>query len=360
MLLAIFVVSIAVASNKQAAIYGMLRISELLLFGISAKSALEQEGKKVLPRLGIVFSIGVLGSSVLAILQFFKQSSIGGILYFIGERSFSSETPGIANASINGALLLRPYAAFPHPNVLAWYLFVGVALCVTVFILRKRFFLSPILTALLVLAIGTGSVAILLTLSRSVLIAFVIFILCIPFIFCQKLKKVMLIGFYASSVAVLAGLLLFTPIGGRLMPLLHSDKALVERETLLFSAQKMFLSAPATGVGINNFIVQLPRFFPHGQSHLFLQPVHAIYLVILAETGVAGLSLFFYLLWKTGVAAASIKDVTIRFVMQYLFLASLLLGLVDHYMVTLEQGQILFVFLISCCYAFQTKVKLQK
>ncbi len=64
-------------------------------------------------------SLGVLGESLLAWLEFFNQRSLG--FWILGERTFNTATPGIALANWQGRLMLRPYATFPHPNVLAGY-----------------------------------------------------------------------------------------------------------------------------------------------------------------------------------------------------------------------------------------------
>jgi len=63
-------------------------------------------------------------SSLIAWIQFINQSSIGGLLWFLGERTFDVTTPGIATAIMNNKLILRPYATFPHPNVLAGFITV--------------------------------------------------------------------------------------------------------------------------------------------------------------------------------------------------------------------------------------------
>lgn len=356
-LVGIFLISTIVAVNKLVAVYGFVRLLELFFFGLGAKAILQKEGEKALPKLGLVFGVGILTSACIAFSQFFKQGSIGGILYFIGERSFSSETPGIANASINGILLMRPYATFPHPNVLAWYLFIGTAICISVLLFRKRYALSPVVTAILILATTFGSATIFLSLSRSVVFVFITFVLFLPFIFFKKLQKKMLIGFYSGVALLLIGLYALTPLGGRIQPLFRTDKALVERSVLLVSAKEMTRQAPLSGVGINNFLVMLPDFYPPSKNQLVLQPVHNIYVLALAETGLLGFSLLFFLLWKAGLSARSIKDQKIRFVVLYLLLSTALLGVVDHYMVTLEQGQILFTFLITCCFAFGAKKK---
>jgi len=72
--------------------------------------------------------LGNLASSFLAWGQVFKGGSLGGIFWWLGERSFNLATPGIALAQIGNHLLLRPYATFSHPNSLAGFLLISLLL----------------------------------------------------------------------------------------------------------------------------------------------------------------------------------------------------------------------------------------
>ncbi len=64
--------------------------------------------------------IPIIYSCVLALWQFINQGSVGGLWYWLGERTFNSTTLGIAPG--------RPYATFSHPNVLAGFLIVSILL----------------------------------------------------------------------------------------------------------------------------------------------------------------------------------------------------------------------------------------
>ena len=58
----------------------------------------------------------------LAVWQFIAQTSIEGWWYWLGERQLDLSGLGIAKVTHQGRLLLRPYATFSHPNVLAGFL----------------------------------------------------------------------------------------------------------------------------------------------------------------------------------------------------------------------------------------------
>ena len=100
--------------------YAAIKLTEFRVFGWYLSQSI-----RTLKQIIIVFfllSIGGFIESLLAIAQFFNHGSINGFFYLLGERFFTAQTPGIANASINGELVLRSYGTFSHPNVLAGFL----------------------------------------------------------------------------------------------------------------------------------------------------------------------------------------------------------------------------------------------
>ena len=102
----------------------------------------------------------------------------------------------------------------------------------------------------------------------------------------------------------------------------------------------MWTKHPLIGVGLGNYLTELPNYLVSRQIY-FLQPVHNIYLLILSETGVIGFSFFLFVLWNT------LKN---RFrIIHYSLFIILFLGLVDHYPLTLQQGQLLFTLLLAMC-----------
>ncbi|MBI2029945.1 O-antigen ligase family protein [Candidatus Gottesmanbacteria bacterium] len=134
----------------------------------------------------------------------------------------------------------------------------------------------------------------------------------------------------------------------RISSLLSSvDTSLAERILLTKAAIIMIKNNFVFGVGINNFLFNLP-------SQLLLQPVHNTYLLILTESGIAGLILFVYILYKTWKNIIKIRGIT-KILLYITFLQILLLLLTDHYFYTLWQGQLIFVFFISFMLTKQVK-----
>ncbi len=271
-------------------IYSFIKFMEFFLLGISLFSYFKKENYRKTLFWGLNF--GVLLESAIGIFQFLKQGSIGGILYFLGERTFTASTPGIANAVINGALVLRPYATFSHPNVFAFFLFIAMALIVLNFKNQNKFGKT---VAAIILVLGTFSL--LLTLSRLGILLFFVFIVLRFYFFLKTLvkKTIFLIGIFLTSLIIF----LKTPLFYRFSYFQTQD--ISQRISLLKIAWQIFLKNPVLGVGIGNFLYQIPIFSKPRSGDIFLQPVHNIYFLILSQTGLLGMIFFLFFLFKMGI-----------------------------------------------------------
>ena len=126
LLIVIFLISRALSSPSPSnSLFGVARFVEIVFLSLYISWFIGQ--KKLQTTIRTVVGLSVILVSWLTVWQSVVQSSVGGIWYFMGERTFTSVTPGIANASLQGSLILRPYAAFPHPNVLAGFLVIMLA-----------------------------------------------------------------------------------------------------------------------------------------------------------------------------------------------------------------------------------------
>lgn len=316
--------------------YDLVKLIEYVLFGwIIAASC-----KNVTPLLFITFFIDVFLESTLAILQIVHQGALQGFWYFLGERAFSAATPGIANASINGQLVLRPYATFSHPNVFAGYLVVAL-LFFLVFLFTTKKIWQRILTGVVLLF---GMSILLLTLSRVAIGVF--FFLAVVYSF-SKIKKVL------PRLFLFGGMLLFALLtGGRLLIGRFTDvqgyvTSFFLRDILMQVAWQMFALHPLFGIGLGNFLVLLPHFLPKTILFSFLQPVHNIFLFVLAETGIVGLLLFVLLCFFALRQSWKQRQNPLSLFSFLSLVAILLIGMTDHYFLTLQQGQLLLTLLLG-------------
>jgi len=290
-----------------------------------------------------IFAISVVVESLLAITQYIHQSSTG-LLYVLGERTFTSSTPGIANANVSGQLILRPYATFPHPNVLAGFLCIALIIIianVSVFSKKAKLFLTS--------AIGIGSIALLLTLSRSAIIVFCLLGIILLLLRLKRIKNLLVIFIIILSSFII--ILFTTPLMSRFV-IRSNDESVVVREQLTNASLAMIKTHPLVGVGLNNFLVALPKYLPM-QTVFSIQPVHNIFLLVLSQIGAIGFAFFVSLLFFAIRHALQVFKTRPEVVVS--LIAILLLGMVDHYFLTLQQGQLLFAFVLGLCFTCSPK-----
>lgn len=282
--------------------------------------------------IGTPLAIGVIYSSVLAIMQFIFQHSVG--LWILGERTFDSSTPGIALWDGFGKLLLRAYATFPHPNVLGGYLVIVLLLIVQKVWSEVRFmsFLSKFFFGI---TFFLGSITLYLTFSRSAWLAAGLGALYYIFRGVKK-HRVVWIALYISMLVGSCYIL---------APKI-SDTSVTHRAELNRMAIDLWKQSPYIGVGLGNFIVRLPetKVTRHGN---YLQPVHNIYLLLLSEIGIVGVC-FIVFVWLRCYKHLSKPRPPASFsILHFTLLIILILGFVDHYLLTLQQGQVLFTLVLG-------------
>lgn len=300
-----------ISANPQVAILKNLKIIELFWLGFY----ISQTAKQVkVVSYGLM--VGVVYSSLIAFGQMIKQGSLGGVFYWLGERSFSLTTPGIAKTDFLGRLIMRPYATFSHPNSLAGFVLVCLILTLG-FIYRKNKLVGAIYFFLSVLIL-------VISFSRSVWLVGLLVLM----IVLKPPKKFLVIPAVIFLLIVLWRL-----------PFLAS---LNERLDLSKAALQMIKVQPLTGVGLNNFLVLLPQFWQSGQTY-WLQPVHNIFLLIGAETGLVGLTIVLWFLFLTFKRLQATNDQRLTTAL----VAILALGLFDHYWLTLQQNQLLLAVILG-------------
>lgn len=311
------------AQNSGAAVYKFLKILEFSFLGLYVAKNKIKLSFVVLP-----LSFSVVYSSLLAVAQFIRQSSLNGLFWFLGERTFNVGTPGIAKTIFAGRLLMRPYATFPHPNALAGYILVSLILTLP-FIRYKLLAFGYWLLAVSALAI---------TFSRSTwLVGLLILGL-------YLLKKKKIFPACRQAWLILYCLLLMVSFGFYFR--FPADEAISQRWELAGTAIQMFRSHILSGVGLNNFIVNLPNYWQPKNQILWLQPVHNIYLLIAAEAGIISLLIFLWFLYLT------FKKLNAKSYPLYIALLSILgLGLFDHYWLTLQQTQLLLTIILGFCWS---------
>ena len=341
------VVGIVLSKSPSAGVYGLLKLSEFGFLGFYVAHNIK---KLKLENILLMFSIGIIFESFLAISQYLSNGSLQGIFYFFGERFFNSLTPGIANASLGGELFLRPYGTFPHPNVLAGFLVIAMTLIVS----SIKYQVLSMRNIVLTLSLVIGTIALFLTLSRVATLVWLIFIG--SWLMVRGIKKIKLKTSIFYILLSIFSLLLVSFIFAsssfhyRFTNINLSDESIVQRKNLIQNSITMAKDHPIFGVGLNNFLVNLPLYQTPHISPFYLQPVHNIFLLVFAETGIIGLGFFIWFIYKTYKKIKE-KKYTIHNTYYILLFSVLLLGMFDHYFLTLQQGQLLFSFILGLCWS---------
>lgn len=326
----LFTVNVFFSLTPLLSFFVWLRISEFLLLGI----IISKNYRKALTSLEKFLPWVLLVEFGLGLAQVVKESSVGGLFWFFGERTFSLLTPGIAKGVWLGNVFLRPYGTFSHPNSLAGFSLVAIILILG----GKK--LNPFKK----LSVFLGFVLILLCFSRTVWLAGLILGICFAFskMFFglqngSKNKKLSLsFPYLFSLVGILVTIFLFLRTNIEI-------SSFENRRKLAEYSFTIIKQSPLFGVGANNFIVSLAQKNTAWEWFYWLQPVHNIFLLVASETGLVGLGFFLFFLWTSFKKRPRLPVLVA--------LATILFtGLFDHYWLTLIQNQILFVIILGLCW----------
>lgn len=340
-------VNIGFSLSPLIAFFSWLRLTEMLFFGLFVY----QNSKKVLNLLLLALPFIVIFESFLGLLQTFYQSSVGGLFWFFGERTFNIFSPAIARASWLGQVFLRPYGTFSHPNSFAGFFLISLILLLG----KKKLSLFDKISVFL------GLILIFLTFSRTVWLSAciigTIFVIgkILLFLTNRDKNKNNIFDFpYLYTLIVL-------PVVGFIFSRTSIDPlSISNRLQLTKIALSIVKESPLLGVGANNFIIALSTVDFNWSWIYWLQPVHNIFLLIASEFGLTGLFVFlvfiflmlkrFFQFQISSSGRNPFENFSLCFLMA--LLAIFLTGMFDHYWLTLIQNQLLFVLVMALSWSF--------
>ena len=334
--LVISAISVKNASNQALGFYQLLKLTEFSLLYFYIKSAgFGFDDLKT--AFGFLFASGFF-QAVLTILQYVRQADFG--LRFLGETVLNPDLFNVAIFLVNGEKIMRPYGTTPHPNVLALFLFMAVFIYYFFYIQKDRFLHSkPGLILYSILLFGF-----LLTFSRIIIFVWLVGLglrwLILNKVFGKIAEKVGLRGLTVATVGVLVLFsVLFWPQVLTRLDISPQEEAVSLRG---FYNKVSLFEKPFFGVGLGNFVNWFREINP-GLAPSIYQPVHNIYLLVFSETGVLGLAaflLFLIFLIKNYFKIEFNRPLHYSFLI--IFLSLLFFGLFDHFLWTIQQGQIIF------------------
>jgi len=317
-LLPLATLNIFFAKSSEVSIYRWFKVLEFLFLG---KYIIDNHFSQ--KKVSKILSLTIIYSSLIAFVQFAKGSSLNGIFYWLGERSFNIASPGITIGYFQGFQFLRPYATFSHPNALA-----GYTLLASFFIfLQKKHTLTE------KIALAFSAIILIITFSQNIWLAIIMLVAVVIF----KTKLLPIFDHLFLALVLFSLSLLFLDFN--FLTNFTLSKNLNERIILIQSTRNMLTKHPIFGIGLGNFTSTVQTY----QKLWLLQPVHNIFLLLLSETGVIIFSLFMLFSQKFINLIISQKD----YIAMLIIISIALTGLFDHYWLTLQQTNLLLTVILG-------------
>lgn len=359
MFLSLVGVSVLAADYKLLALYNLIRLILLVLSAFAVSRLLEEGFLKLEKIFAAIAGLAVF-ESLIGALQFYYQKSLG--LWFLGESVLGEGIRGVAKIDVDGGHFLRAYGTFPHPNILASFLLLGLFSLFYFWLKRqvewrgfdalRRLFFSDLLISLSLFIVMLGLV---LTFSRAAwFIAAVLSAGLILFlVFDKNYRKQAL---RLSAVLLVVGYLLFVYFGWAILPRVQisvNEPAVSQRLAYNSLGWNIInnLTDNFLGVGIGNQVIYAVKnnlYQRLGMNESWQwQPIHNIYLLIASEVGIMGLVSFLIFIASILILKKNGKWKTENCILLIMFMALLAFGLFDHFLWTLQPGRLMFWLVIG-------------
>ena len=350
--------SVFAAENKALAFYRLVKILEFtgLYYYIASSFNLVFNLSDALKA---VFFSGIF-QGVIAFLQAIFQQSLG--LKFLGESILQTNFQGVAIVAAAGTKFLRAYGTLPHPNVLAAWLFLAIFSFYFWYLYEKQ--KRPTSVPLVVYPLLLFSFF--FTFSRVMVGLWLLgLILRLIFVVIKRKKyrlglifrKQLLFLIIVTVVSVLTFSFFYWPQVKSRLTVNFDELAVSERIFYNEIAGKMAFSEPLLGVGAGNFVWHMLKAVDLDKPYLY-QPAHNIYLLIASENGL--LSLVLFLLFLVALSCIFVKKTglaTLHYLSLFIVFVSILAaGLFDHFLWSIQQGQILLWVLLGLIYGLAVKL----
>lgn len=267
--------------------------------------------------------------SFLALYQFCFQRELWGYI-LLGEPDLQAY--GVTTGQMSGVEMILPYGTTAHPNILAGMLSISMLVVLYLEYKRKNNFYE--LSPLILLPLLSGTVVLFLTQSISGITSFFVGLTTLLLSHRKKfLSFVPLHIFmgYLILVSCAVAVLLFV------CKYQTAEVSVVRRARLQEAALVLMGNRFLTGVGASQFTAELENFAYSQEIVRFVQPVHMWLLLFVSEYGLLGIAL--------------VGSVSYRYRHRSFFapllVASIPLAVLDHYLLSMENGLFLTALLFA-------------
>ncbi len=323
-----FIIRQLTTKRPAAAVFFALHLGAVYIF-----ARLLTKQKKLLSTkfFNLTIIVTFLVQSFLGIYQFLTQKPLLAY-HFLGEPRFEPYYR-LSRHIFSGQEKILAYGSTAHPNILAAaivLLFLIIASKIKPFKKIKQNQTKLWLISILFLL---SLIIIYITQARAALATLIL-----GCIFLERKKLNLKLTYNIKKIALTAVLFLVPAILAAMAWAYSYQPSIYRRHLLNIAAIDMFLDQPFLGQGLNHFTVHLEEFSRSTEVIKFIQPVHHLGLLLLAETGILGLLILIFS-WRLLKKKSRIKIVT-----ALLILSPLLIS--DHFLYSLQPGRLLLVLFI--------------
>ncbi|MFN3326662.1 MAG: O-antigen ligase family protein [Bryobacteraceae bacterium] len=294
-------ISAAAGSDPELGLFQLSALLQAFVLFVFLSNFLHTRARFRLLVAGILAGLAL--QSAVALVQVHRPGAVS--LAFLGAAEAEErrevrgriDLPAVDRGTtmLGGSVTERPTGTLIHPNVLALYLVLAIALAAGVWITDDGW-----LSWFAFGALSLGAVAMYYTLSRSgwaglVLSCALAAGLCVY----RGAARVSQAKALMIAIGLCAALVGLAAKADRIAERLASStgEAVEFRAHLNTAAVGMLLDNPFTGVGLNNCINHILNYDISGLSRIKPYPVHNLILLEFSETGLAGGLSFLALLW---------------------------------------------------------------
>jgi putative inorganic carbon (hco3(-)) transporter len=315
--------TVALGPYRRPAAHEVVRMAKDLLLFLVIANELERPNRVLHCAAGL--TLGVVVQAITGLIQYFTRKHFG--LDFLGETG-AGTLDQLAAVSVNTEKVFRVGAFLTHPNIFGIFLAALLPMAIGGFLLRvgkgyRLLFLS---------GATLGMAALIGTQSRSGWISFAaaFALLLLLTVLHQGLRRRSLM---AATVALAALLAVGGIFAGKIMNRILDSKesAMISRYEYIRDAWGLIKAKPLLGWGLNSYVLAVPPFTQYGargarDKYLnWIPPVHNIYLLWWAETGLIGLAIHLALLG--GIIWVAVGNLRVRNELLFLINAACLSGM---------------------------------
>jgi len=342
-----------VQHDKIWSIYSVLKILEMIFLVSFVSSNFEILKFRFL---AWVIWVSAIFQAMLGIWQFHVQHSIG--VRILGEYIAPLGTGGLSTLDTVIGKVIRAYGTFPHPNVYGTFLEIGLILGYFLVFSRET-------SKKLQIFVGIGDYLLILGIFLSfsrVSWAITAFATIATVWYLKGRKKELKLAVFIPPIVACATILalwhglLFSRVVN-----IQDTNSYIDRGTLNHAGIEIFKAYPIFGTGFGNYIPVMEELFhvsaspTTGRQPWEYQPSHNIFIYTAASTGIIGLVLFLWMLWKIFSSTWNTPKSDLKFALLVLGTSLLFGSLFDHFLVTIQQGQLMFALSLGLMLGYAYK-----